>query len=114
MTLRAMRNGANKARHDCGMGIVCWCDVHPLCSSSLGSSGGGQKTRLCRTSLGCEFLYKRRACGAEQKKNGLQHAERSLPWINRGTEMCEKGHGHLEGEQRSVYIIFSMFSEGQG
>lgn len=52
------------------------------------------------------ILYKR-ACGAE-KKPSMQHAERTLPWINRGSEMCEKGHPHLRGEQRSVPFIFSV------
>lgn len=36
--------------------------------------------------------------GGEKKKPSLQHAERTLPWINRGSEMCEKGHAHLKGE----------------
>lgn len=56
-------------------------------------------------SLRCEFCIN---ALVELKKNSMQHAERTLPWINRGSEMCEKGHPHLRGEQRSVPFIFSV------
>lgn len=107
---------ANKAHHDGEMemsvGLMCvLCVSHPgarlVENRRLGCAGHLSGVNFCINAELVELNQKK-------QKNSLQHAERSLPWINRGTEMCEKGHGHLQGEQRSVYIIFSMFSEGQG
>lgn len=94
--------------------------LHPFSRECFRTCFQRETAWLCRAPLRCEFSYKCRACGAvwrerrEKKKSLSQPAERTLPWINRGLK-CVRKVVRISGDsQVSVYIIFSVFSEGRG
>lgn len=61
---------------------------------------------VCYNDLTSVNLYQHGLCGGEkkQKKNSLQSAERSPPWINRGSEMRGERSHTSDGRAKDCFI----------